>query len=161
LRFLHCSLRSRVSAGHGVAEADGNRTRPGSSRPYTVLSTRAGLTGPVNNGPLLGAYLGLWTNVDNIRYVQPCLGASYPRGHGFKSRPRDEKAQARGLIGLGLYRIQTVFFRRFSRVSTDFSGTWSSGREPDATSRSNTRAASACMPGRTCWYVSIVKAGVA
>jgi dihydrofolate reductase len=24
----------------------------------------------------LGAYLGLWTNVDNIRYVQPCLRAS-------------------------------------------------------------------------------------
>ena len=30
--FLHCSLRSCVFAGHGVAEADGNRTRQGVRR---------------------------------------------------------------------------------------------------------------------------------
>ena len=36
-RFSHCSLRSRVSAGHGVAEADGNRTRLGALAPTPVL----------------------------------------------------------------------------------------------------------------------------
>jgi WD40-like Beta Propeller Repeat len=62
--------RSRTSGGGRESN------QPGSSRPYTVLATCGGLTGPVDHGPLLGAYLGLWTNVDNIRYVQPCLRAS-------------------------------------------------------------------------------------
>ena len=37
--FLPCSLRSRVSAGHGMAEADGNRTRLGALAPTPVLKT--------------------------------------------------------------------------------------------------------------------------
>jgi hypothetical protein len=42
LRFLHCSLRSRVSARHSVAEADGNRTRPARLTAAAVLKFGAG-----------------------------------------------------------------------------------------------------------------------
>lgn len=52
------------------------------------------------------------------------------------------------VVASGFYRVQAVFFRRFSRACT---GGWVAGRAPGTMRRSKTRAASACMPGYTCW----------
>jgi len=58
-------------------------------------------------------------------------------------RPRYEKALVRRLSDQGFYRVQAVFFRGFNRL-TPFEAA-------GPMSCSNTRAASACMPGKTCW----------
>jgi hypothetical protein len=69
----------------------GSRVRVSASTPGTP-KVRAGASRP-NHGRTGRAFLGLWTNVDNIRYVQQCLAvsgaSSVSAGPGLSHNPED------------------------------------------------------------------------
>ena len=75
------------------------------------------------------------------------LNAHNPKVVGSNPTPATTEALVDQQIGSGFYRCQADFIRRFNRV---FSRLLLAGGR-GARSASKVRAASACMPGSTCW----------
>jgi hypothetical protein len=83
--FLQRSLRIRVSAGHGLAEADGNRTRLGALAPTPVLKTGGPTRCPDASASEDSGEAPMGTSLGHRRFV--AVGSAVACASGSGRRP--------------------------------------------------------------------------